>query len=318
MRILWLTIDRTNRVASHIFAGLQQAVGAIATVDFAVRTLDMEAGAFCKQVVMGGRVIPPVLNPDAVNDYDLIFTDAIFGFMSERWQDIKVPKAILMEDQHGPMVRKYMESAYYDFQFDIFCVRYRDATKKFHPYLYGKPVIWLPHSIPCDIFKDYGREKSIDCLSTGMNSSKFYPMRAKVDDELCSSGFYKRIERPPENRLQDRWPAGKDYAQLLNASRIAIACTSRFRYPVIKIFEIPACATALCSDYIPELDDLGFVPGENMIEMKPEDDIKKVIKEWLTAQELDRLTQNGRSLILERHTNETRAKEFIAQMGSCI
>lgn len=320
MKILWLTIDRTNRVASHIFAGLQHAVAERIHVDFVIRQLDAEAGDFCRQVVMKGRQIPPLLNLDIVNDYDLIFTDAIFGFMSERWHDVKVPKAVLMEDQHGPMVRKYMERAYHDFKFDIFCVRYKDATKKFHPYLYSKPVIWLPHSISCDIFKDYMREKTISCLSTGINNPKSYPFRAKANDELSGTSFYKRVERPPEHspNEKDGWPVGRDYAELLNSSKITITDTLRFGYPTMKIFEIPACASALCSNYIPELGDLGFIPGENMIEMKETDDLKKLITEWLASEKLDKLTQNGHSLILERHTTETRATGFITSMEKSI
>lgn len=317
MKILWLTIDRSGRVASHLFTGLQLAVHHLIDVDFLVRELDTEAGVFCRQAVMHGRQVPPMINLDTVNDYDLIFTDAIFGFMTERWHDIKVPKAVLMEDQHGPMVRKYMESAFNQFKFDIFCVRYRDATKTFHPYLYSKPVIWLPHSIPYGIFKDYGQEKIIGCLSTGVNNPKYYPFRAKADNELSGTSFYKRVERPPEQAAR-RWPVGKDYAKLLNSSKIAITDTLRFGYPTMKIFEIPACASALCSNYIPELGDLGFIPSENMIEMKETDDLKSLIKKWLVSEQLEELTQKGHDLVFERHTAETRAKEFITNMEKNI
>lgn len=320
MKILWLTIDRTNRVASHIFAGLQQAVRQLVHVDFVIRKPDTVAGTFCRQVVMQGRKLPSMINLDTVNDYDLVFTDAIFGFMSERWKDIKIPKAILIEDQHGPMVRRYVEQAHNNFKFNIFCMRYKNATKKFHPYLNNHSIIWLPHSIPWEVFRDYGRQKPIGCLSTGINNSKVYPIRAKIDKELKNASFYKRIERPSE-RMPGKgraWPSGIDYARLLNECKIAVGCTSRFGYPVMKLFEIPACATALCSDFIPELGELGFVPGKNMIEIKHTDNSKILIKKWLASSQLEQITRNGYSLILERHTTEIRAKEFIASMKKYI
>ena len=113
-----------------------------------------------------------------------------------------------------------------------------------------------------------------------------------------------------------------------------------YDYPVLKIFEVPACYSALFCDYIPELGELGFVPNENMVEItedmlgvyvemvksgkkiKPKavfDTTKrkefiKFIRSWLVSPDLKRITENGFELVHSRHTDEIRAKKIVEEL----
>lgn len=323
MKILWLTIDRSNRVASHIFTGLQNAVKiqSDVQVDFIIRKLNKIAGRFCHQAVNGTIKLDRVLRKKILSrKYDVIFTDAIFAFMTEDWKSIKIPKAVLMEDQHGNMVSKYIGKACNDFDFNMFFVRYKNPTKRFHQYLYKKKVIWLPHSIDPTIFKDYELQKEIGVLSVGNMNERTYPIRNKIHRELQKESYYKNIRRPGEKMdPKGYWPVGVDYAKLINKSKISSSSTSIYNYPVLKFFEIPACRTVLISDYIPELEELGFIPDKNMIRVGKNSNIKKIVESYMeNNKKIKSISNEGYKLIHSRHTSDIRAKEFIKSIEENI
>lgn len=312
MRILWLTVDRTSRVASHIFTSLQDEVSKISDVTLFTRQINMVMGQYCNKAVNGDIIVKqtPYSTNYINNNFDVVFTDAIFGFLTEDWNDIKIQKAVLIEDQHGSIVEKYVKRTYYDFKFDLFFVRYRDATKRFYPYLYNKTVIWLPHSIPNKIFKDYKQEKIHGVLQTGAVTQS-YPIRQHLNRILKTETYYRRILRPTENLNMKQWPCGKDYARLINQSYMAISCTSKYQYPVLKTFEIPACNTALVSDCITEMYDLGFVPNKNFIEVNNKTNVDSFRKHMLDKDKIKKISNRGFKLIHENHRAKHRAKEFI-------
>lgn len=324
LKILWLTIDRSNRVASHIFTGLQKAVKRQPNVhvDFIIRKIDLLAGEFCRATVMGGLKLSPVIDINKASEYDVIFTDAIFAYMSEKWDKINITKAVLIEDQHGPVVKKYVYDAFDKFGFNIFFVRYKNPTKRFHPYLYERKVFWLPHSIDTNFFKDYGLEKNIGVLNMGRMNSQVYPIRNKIHEELKSVSYYKRIQRPSEKiNPSDYWPVGKDYARVLNRAKIVSSSTSVYNYPVLKFFEIPACRSVLMSNYIKELSELGFIPGSNFIKIKKNSNIKKVVHNYMKKYNsglLQDIADKGYNLIHSKHTSEIRAREFIEYLKENI
>jgi hypothetical protein len=312
MRILWLATDRSKRVA-NIFGPLQKEISKISDVHFIFRQLPlgMLPKAWQNKFTKGNEKPPRLVNPKFANKFDFIMVDAPFAFLDENWDKITTKKGVLIEDQHGDVLeytKKYMSKG-----FDVFFTRYNNILKQ-HPWLKDQTVKWLPHGFDPDVFKDYKNFKKWDCLMVGRIQPRIYPTRWKAHQQMSNSDVaYNRIERPEESLPdQMRWPIHKEYAQLINCSKISFACMSIFKYPVIKYFEIPACNSALFADYNGELGDLGFEPNESMVSLNDVDNIKDLVKGWLNSpKDLKEISQNGHELVHEQHTAKKRAEQLI-------
>src|SRR5699024_7486648 len=74
----------------------------------------------------------------------------------------------------------------------------------------------------------------------------------------------------PGHRVKqtDRLIVNKSYAKMLNRSKIFLTCGSRNKtggIAVQKFFEAPACHTLLLAEPNKDIDDLGFIDGENYV-----------------------------------------------------
>lgn len=317
MRILWLRVNRNDRVANHLFDAMQNAVSQLATVTFITREYNGHIFNFVKDSVEK-RNIPPLLANIDPNQYDLIFTDSIFAFTTENWKRFSnIPTVSLFEDQHNDFTRKYIKDTFDEFGFSHFLVRYRDATDKYNPYLRKRPVYWFPHAVPSNLFYDYKLPKDEEVLQVG-RLTRPYPFRLKIYNSLKGQPYYRRIERPEETDIK-KWPIGKEYAKLLNRSKISFSTRLNHGYPVLKYFEIPACNCLLMANSVPEMKDLGFIPGENYIELTDESNIRQTVEYYLKRDyERELIAKSGYHLIHSRHTTIKRANEFIKIMDSII
>ena len=312
MRILWLATDRSKRVA-NIFGPLQKEVAKIAKVHFIFRQLPlgMLPKAWQQRFTKGNEKPPRLVNPKFANEFDFIMVDAPFAFLDENWSKIKTKKGVLIEDQHGDVLE--YSKRYMDEEFDVFFTRYNNILKQ-HPWLRDQNIKWLPHGFDPEVFKDYRSFKKWDCLMVGRIQPKIYPIRWKAHQQMSNSNIiYNRVERPEENVPEHlRWPIHREYAKMINCSKISFACTSIFNYPVMKYFEIPACNSALFADYNGELGELGFRPNENMVSLNDVDNIANLVKNWIDSpKELKELSQNGHDFIYENHTAEKRAIQLL-------
>ena len=321
MKILWLTVDRSKRVAD-IFGPLQRETEKIADVRFVVRA-QWQPGKY-------DRTLPAIVEDW---DCDVIFTDAPFAYPNESWP-AGVPKTCLIEDQHGPNVKGYVDDCRAS-GFDLFLARY-PGIERFHPDL--PPTAWFPHSVDAGLFhpssmgnsKQYSRDQGrvefpiegFQTLMTGRINPTIYPIRAWIDREMTrphsrAKEIYTRIDRPPEG-TDDPFPAGIYYADYLRNARIAFACTSCYHYTLLKLFEIPACGTVLVCDFIPELRSLGFTPGLNMLTIEPQTDLLQQVEAHLARKDLDDIAVAGADLIAERHTAAIRAPQLVAHLESLL
>lgn len=318
MRLLWLTTDRSRRVAD-IFTPLQREVAKLVEVEFVTRD------AWTLEEIWGHTPFFPLVDPYYANEFDLVFTDAPFAFMTESWEDISAPKALLMEDQHGPLVQYYIGRCVDEFGFTHFFTRYRDPLVEHHPLLARHHVRWLPHCIEPEGFHDMRLERSIGVLSTGRLNPETYPFRDKVHRALVDTGYYHRIGRPEEGTVEDTPAQRLDYATHLNRARISVQGTSRYNYVTRKSFEIPACGTVLLTDWIPEMEDLGFRPGRNCWTYGLENtagQIRDGVEALLSLPPDDSLLHQiadaGHDLVHARHTAEARAREFVVHAQEII
>ena len=195
MKILWVTTDRSNRVA-RIFDPLREEVSKISDVDVIMRKLNNIAGKYQQSVLSGFRD-KQLIDPKIAKKYSHIMLDAPFAFMNEDWNQIKGPiKMALFEDQHGsnPKYSKQLQS----FGFSVFFTRYKNIYK-YHPHLKNSIVHWLPHNIDNNIFYDYGLEKKIEALLIGRVHETVYPIRFQINRQLKNKKYFKRVKRPGES-----------------------------------------------------------------------------------------------------------------------
>lgn len=314
LKIIWVTRSRKHRVISHWWEGFRKEVSKFAHVTSVVLPAEKETIYTKQEKEEYEKSIELLMKPENTNNnFDILYNESPAAYSSVPWRKITIPKAMFMNDQHGVHIKKYFKRAFYENAYNILFMTYRDSLLRFHPDLQNNFIcIWLPFAIDPNIFKDYKENKNIDCLSVGIIDPKIYPLRSKAHQELKSYKGYVRIERPPEKFIGNKWPVGEIYAKIINKSRLVITDSSIYKYPVLKYFEIPACQSVLCADYLPELRDLGFIHNENMIALKKNMNIRKTILNLLKDKEkLDSIAQKANELVHTKHTLKIRAQEFV-------
>jgi len=309
MKILWLTIDRTKRVAFNLYTPIQHELGKYVDMDIQTKNLGPIPMQYISHIINNPNSYIKELDiKDVNNNYDMIITDAFFAYHLEEWEKIIIPKVGLIEDQH--MTAATLNAPMFDSaKFDYFLVRYKYPFLSRYPQMKDR-FLWFPHSVNTEYFYDYGEERKFGCQGVGkILADKVYPFRYKMHCELDGQEFYRRVPRPREGE-ENQWPIGKDYGRVLNQSLITITCSSRFRYVVSKFIEIPGCRSVLCSDFVPEMTELGFQPDENML-VCPDRNILNFVSHHLEDKNnLERIASNGYDLIKSRHTTQVRTKEL--------
>ena len=316
MRLLYLTNDRSARV-SDFYGPLQRELAKVCDLTVIRRPLPILEGRYCRMQTLDGDTNEPLVDPVSANEFDWIITDAMYSYLHEPWGKVRTPKAVMWADQHGPMVQSYIGRAH-TLRFDLFLPLYRDSTAEFHPYLPQDRVRWFPYWVDEKVYRRWEGEKRIGVLQTGVVHDRVYPWRQRVFDALDGQDYFQRVRRPPESmERQDYWPVWKDYGRLLAGAHIATACTSKYHYPVTKLFEIPACGTALACDWIPEMHDLGFRPKVNMIELAGErDSLRQLLEGWLADPErLADLSAKGYELMHTRFAAARRAADLVTLLA---
>lgn len=319
-RILWVTTDRSMRVATH-FETFQARMAELTEVSFIRKNLGkMLAGDFIRAHSQGRKVgetnLLEKVNHLGQENYDILICDSIFAFPWDSWRKIKIPKACILEDMHTTAGLQVQTAR--KMKFDFIFYRYQDAWRKRYGNLFDK-TFWLPHCVNTEYFQDYRLEKNIDALLVGVTSPRVYPFRHKASIVLNGKPFFKQIPRPPETpHKTQKWPIRDDYGRLLNSAKLVITGGSCYHYPVMKYFEIPACNSLLFSDWFPELRDLGFQKGYN-IAISDLHNLEKDVKWWLNNEsERKEVSRNGMELILKKHTLEIRALQFLNRLKEIL
>jgi len=303
------------RVARH-FDALQQAVARLVDVTFIRKSTEGLLANVFGDLAVSGKIgaeetLLPFINSPKKR-FDFVMCDAIFAFPRDRWTQVDIPRAVLLEDLHGPSVAQQVRLCQ-EFGMEVVFHRYNLPLKKFHPDLYDGDCkcVWFPHSIDTSTFRNYGT-RSLDILMVGVIVPFYYPVRARACESLKDKPYFHRVERPVETpHPVPKYPVGQDYAELLSSAKISITGGSIYHYPVMKYFEIPACKTLLMSDWFPELGMLGFEPDRNMVVADLEN-LPKQVEWWLSHdEERERVSERGAELIQKYHSLEIRAKQFV-------
>ncbi len=311
MKILYLTVNRSMRVAYH-YVRLQQAIAKIADVEFIEKShVGMPLIQAVHQLDKGMRKDNKVLDPQYANQFDVIFTDSMYFFWNEEWENVKVPTCQMIEEVNGTLWQKQIQTSN-NKKIDLLVYRYKDAfNSRAMPLLKHGKTFWLPHGIDTDICKDYGEPKTNDAVHFG-EVTKSYPIRQAIIKQLGNKSYFRRIVRPKDNfKHTKKWPIKHDYARLINQSKICLTCGTKFRYPVMKYLETMGCNTLLIAAYFPELKDMGIKDGTHMIAIDT-NNIAKQVEYWLQNEtERKQIAQQGIDFVSRQHNMDVRARELV-------
>jgi hypothetical protein len=158
--------------------------------------------------------------------------------------------------------------------------------------------VHIPHCAENTIFYDKKQcDKNIDILLCG-TVGKHYPIRQRLVEiiKIMPKEFKCAEYKHPGYIHTDAFTNIylQDFASAINNAKICITCTSKYKYRLGKLVEIPMCNSVLCSD-IPEQDQETF--GDIMItineNMSNEEIVEKLTFYLKNPIELEKIRKKG-------------------------
>lgn len=140
------------------------------------------------------------------------------------------------------------------------------------------------------------------------------PEERYVDSRLGKSTPYLRNNLKREEIV--RWR--ENYNVSLRRAKAAYADGGEGRSLVRKYIEIPARGTLLVCERVKGLECLGFKDGENMITAVPETILDISRQLFDNIDEMQRIADNGRRLVIHKHTSRNRAENTVKAIQSIL
>lgn len=223
-----------------------------------------------------------------------------------------IPIGMIMHDLHYKVNyrKQFIKNNHIQYLF----VHYRDAFKATYTEFEDR-MIWFPHYINSEIFKDYNQPKSIDFLMMGCIHPDIYPLRDTILKTLKSKENFTYYSHPGYQSSpydEKYYMVGRRYAKEINKSKIFFTCDSIYHYPLMKYYEVLASNTLLLAPHSQELQDLGFIPNVHFININKDNYIDLGNKFLKTYDKLGRkIAENGYKMVHKYHTVEQRAIYFV-------
>ncbi|MCA1320830.1 glycosyltransferase [Bacillus tianshenii] len=200
-------------------------------------------------------------------------------------------------------------------------IHYRDRFIEYFPE-YEDRMIWFPHFVQTDVFKDYKLKKDIDFLLMGSTYPPIYPLRATILDGLKKLPNFIFHEHPGYGRGrydEESYYVGTRYAKEINRAKIFFTCDSIYKYPVMKYYEVLACNTLLLASHSKELEDLGFIPGIHFVEVNEENYYEKAMYYLENYESIGKtIAKNGYKMVRKHHSVKARAKFLVKKIKEII
>ncbi|MGM7719609.1 glycosyltransferase family protein [Metabacillus sp. Hm71] len=227
---------------------------------------------------------------------------------------IAIPKGYLIIDVYWPTKKQVKIQFIEDNKIDLIFSVTKEAFLNVFPQ-YKSKFRWLPFSINPHVFKDWQLIKNIDCLLMGLinfPSKNTYPFRKTVLEVMRNKEGFVYHQHPGHTvNYEEKAFVNEKYAKEINRSKIFFTCGSKYYYPVLKFFEVPACRTLLLAEPNQDILELGFEDGVNFVACNQFNFEEKAIYYLKNEKERKRITDNGYHLIHTNHTNRVRALQFI-------
>jgi hypothetical protein len=234
------------------------------------------------------------------------------------WNKIKTPKCLRYNEMWNINWTKH-EIKISDSRL-VICHHYNDIERYKDKIGNEYKLVHNPHCAEQVMFHDWGEKKTIDVLLSGtVRPKSCYPLRYKfactIGRKLKARGVKYQVFKHPGYKIKGLEAIkhqNKKYAKAINRAKIAVTCSSDFKYALAKYSEIPMCHTVLCAD----------IPKENkawyrkwMIEISKDyngDKICDVIQSYLKDDgKLKELTNQGFQENLKYRTQEEYARRFM-------
>jgi len=222
---------------------------------------------------------------------------------------INIPLGIIVEDLH----REIEDGKKFFFENNIkhiFSIC-RDKFYKSYPnYKYN--VYWFPHWVNIDVFKDYGLKKDIDYLLMGAIAKEHYPLRNRILNVMQKEAGFAYNKHPGYKNIKEgNALIGERYAKEINRAKIFFTDGGIYNYPVKKYYEVLACKTLLLAPTFKELEDLGFIPEVNFVDIDENNFLEKAKYYLEHEEEREKITENGYNMVRSKHSTEMRVIQFI-------
>ncbi|MBW3113780.1 MULTISPECIES: glycosyltransferase [Bacillaceae] len=249
-----------------------------------------------------------------INDYGEKFTPKITNLRSS-----SIPKGVIVHDLHYEKSNR--KRMFLQDEIDYIFSYYRDAFIQFYPEFANK-LIWLPHHVNTELFKDYGLSKSINKLLMGSVSPSIYPLRAKILQTMKNKKDFVYHAHPGYRKFSKQEMQKlfiyENYAKEINRAKMFFTCDSIYKYPVSKYYQVLACRTLLLAPSSPELKDLGFIAGKHFVEINSTNFVEVSNYYSKNEKECERIAENGYKMVRLNHTTKIRAAQLLKSIHSIL
>ena len=225
---------------------------------------------------------------------------------------VDIPVGIIMHDlNYQPEQRKAFIR---DNNIQYLFVHYRSTFHRQYSE-FSKRMIWLPHWVNTEIFKDYGLPKSYDYLLMGCINEDIYPLRSMMLERMQRLPGFMHHPHPGyhyDKYNEDVFFVGKSYAKEINKAKLFLTDDSIYHNMFMKYFEVPACNTLLLAPESEDARDLGFIPSVNFVGVSNNDFYEKARYYAQNYESIgSRIAHKGYDMVRSLHSVEVRAKRFV-------
>ncbi|WP_010529271.1 glycosyltransferase [Lentibacillus jeotgali] len=254
-------------------------------------------------------------------DFILIINDVgkTFGPVVAGLSDISIPVGLMVNDAHrfvGQRRRYIMNN-----RIRTFFVICRHNFYNYYPRQKHDQVFFLPQFANTALFKDYDVEKTIDLMLLGEASlPHIYPLREKILQHY--KGDPEFVNRPhpgwrdfTKEQVRESL-IGENYARSINQAKLFFACGSVRQVVTFKYFEVPACRTLLMAPSLPELKEIGLIPGKHFVDINEENFSERADYYLKNTKEREQIIEEGYRFVHSNHSTVHRARQLVQQIES--
>lgn len=114
-------------------------------------------------------------------------------------------------------------------------------------------IVWVPHHIDHNMFKNYSMSKKYDILLFGNDHPKFYPFRNRVIKLLETKGnevgiVVHKVPRPRNYFKYNASVSNASLSKLMNQSWLTLCTSSKLDYLLGKYFEASFSSSVVCGN----------------------------------------------------------------------
>jgi len=159
------------------------------------------------------------------------------------------------------------------------------------------------------------------CLLSGHSSSYTYPLRAIIWQAINNgSGLHNKVHvmqhpRWWQNRRDlQSWEIsprlGDDYGRTLGAYYCALTTASRYKYALMKYFEVPAAGALLLANDAPDVRLTGLKAGRHFVPINKYNALKTIKYVLEHRDEYEEIRKDGAAFVRHHHSVRNRAAQL--------